>query len=84
MDNDKRHLNRIAIDQDTLSWLIDHANREGLLIGDFAGHVLDEAVTMWRPPTDAEPERLVHWQYLRMERMQRVALREGCHDEGAV
>lgn len=65
MNDDKKKVNLIPIDEDTHKWIVKQANEQGESIANCAGRLLDEVSRTWEPPTEDEPERMVLWDYHR-------------------
>ena len=72
MSDDKKKINLVPVDPATHSWLVEQANAEGESIAKHAGHLLNDAMTEWKPPTEDEPERMVLWDYYRELRKKRM------------
>jgi hypothetical protein len=66
---DKKRLNYISVNADTLTWLVKLANELGEHVGDFAGYLLDECALKWKPPTEGDdPDRQLFWELLDFQR----------------
>lgn len=72
MSDDKKTLNYINVDTEVFSWLVNQANAQGERLGDFVGAVLEEVSQTWCPPMEDEPERLLFWNYMKVQREERL------------
>lgn len=67
MSDDKKRINLITIEEQTLSLLLNQANVQGKSLGNFVGLLLDEYAFTWKPPAKEEPDRLLFWDWVQAQ-----------------